>query len=146
MKKILALTSLVILTGCLNHNMQKVSTGMTKQEVIELLGEPNSASAKDDFSCLYFTIHDNAFGRKENNYYFAFSTEGKLVEFGPLPEVQQEHGMVDKHFKGITNTAKTAIDSIGHAVNPEGYSPGEQKDSTQPANSTSPSARSCATF
>ena len=68
---------------------------MTKNEIIGLLGEPESARIENSFSYLYFKIHDHAFGRDKNHYVFAFANN-KLIEFAPLSQEMQDSGPIDK--------------------------------------------------
>jgi outer membrane protein assembly factor BamE (lipoprotein component of BamABCDE complex) len=97
MKKLIITVVVCLIVGCSGPliNLSSVNSGMTKQEVIHLLGAPEGSSFKGDTSYLYFNIHDHAFGRDKNRYVFAFRND-KLVEFAPLPEDQQEMGPIDR--------------------------------------------------
>lgn len=97
MKRVFIVICILCLSGCASSkvNMSSITPGMTKAEVIQVLGEPTSASLQNDFSYLFFNVHDHAFGRDRNDYVFAFSNN-KLVEFAPLPEDRQKMGPIDK--------------------------------------------------
>lgn len=88
------------LVGCATSrvNMASIIPGMLKPDVIQLLGEPESARFKNNLYYLYFSVHDHAFGRDKNNYVFVFE-DNKLIEFAPLPEDQQNLGPIDRALK-----------------------------------------------
>jgi hypothetical protein len=122
MKKIfVAAIALFLLAGCSGPliNMSTINSGMTKQEVTQRLGEPESARIENGFSYLYFKIHDHAFGRDKNHYIFAFKDE-KLVEFAPLPIEYQEEGPIDKALR-MKNQNQLGI-------TPNAYGPGIHMD------------------
>ena len=91
MKPFLILCILVI-AGCMGANAGKINlaaTGMTRQEIVQLMGDPDSAAARDGSDYLFYRVHDHAFGRDKNNYFFQLR-DNRLVAFGPLPPDQQD--------------------------------------------------------
>ncbi len=65
--------------------LANINAGASKQEVIQKLGEPESASMENGFDHLYFNLHDHAFDHDENHYTFTFKDK-KLFEFKHIPE------------------------------------------------------------
>ncbi len=116
-----AAIALSLLSGCSGPliNMRTINAGMTKQEVTQRLGEPESARIENGFSYLYFKIHDHAFGRDKNHYIFSFSGD-KLVEFTPLPIEYQEEGPIDKALR------MKSQNQLG--ITPNAYGPGIHMD------------------
>lgn len=127
MKKIMVVAiALSLLAGCSGPliNLSTINAGMTKQEIILRLGDPESARVQNGFSYLYFKIHDNAFGRDKNHYIFAFKDE-KLVEFAPLPPEYQEEGPIDKALR----LSRPQPVSVGNeTITPDAYGPGIHMD------------------
>ncbi|MBK5273512.1 MAG: hypothetical protein JJE30_00465 [Desulfuromonadales bacterium] len=124
MNKILVATiALSLLVGCSGPliSINTINAGMTKQEVTQRIGEPESARIENGFSYLYFKIHDHAFGRDKNHYIFAFKDE-KLVEFAPLPIEYQEEGPIDKALR----MKRQNQNQLG--ITPNAYGPGIHMD------------------
>lgn len=84
MKRTLVLSLVVslILIGCVTANkMNNVSLGMTKPEVIAVMGNPTSTSAKGDTEYLNYIFTN----RKLNlNHYFVRLINGKVESYGKL--------------------------------------------------------------
>lgn len=128
MKKLIIVIVTYMLAGCSGPiiNLSNVNSGMTKQEIIQLLGYPESARAQNNFTYLYFKIHDHAFGRDKNHYIFAFAND-KLVEFAPLPLEYQEEGPIDKALK-LRNNSNQPVDLGNGIITPNAYGPGIHMD------------------
>ena len=77
----------VILAGCAtSHKMNNVSLGMTKAEVIKVLGTPTSTSANAGMEYLMYDLYtnfNNAFDGLSNNY-FVRIIDGKVEAYGEL--------------------------------------------------------------
>ena len=92
MKWIVMVAVLITMIGCRGTakiNTTHIEAGMTKQEVIEKLGAPDSVGVKDGHNQLYYTIHDHAFDNDKNTYVFVFE-EDKLIEFYPAFNTKTE--------------------------------------------------------
>ena len=75
------LLSVVFLIGCAGSakKMNQLNLGMTKQEVIEAIGEPTSTSAKRNAE--YLNYHLSTGGFYTNTYYVRL-LDGKVDAFG----------------------------------------------------------------
>jgi len=91
MWKIVCLIILTLLIGCnvvpyTAHKMNMLELGMTKQQVVSLLGEPISISSKDDTLYLRYYLHEKLVGSPsrdaEYKYYFVRFVGGKVESFG----------------------------------------------------------------
>jgi outer membrane protein assembly factor BamE (lipoprotein component of BamABCDE complex) len=72
----------MLATGCATANkMNSVSIGMTKQEVIGVLGPPTSTSAKEGLEYLNYLFSDD--GLKDSPY-FVRVINGKVDSYGRL--------------------------------------------------------------
>ena|SRR3989344_8737628 len=80
---------IILMTGCYSmaHKMNSVNIGMTKQEVISVLGSPTSTSAKEGVEYLnyrlYETISDTT-GAGKTTPYFVRIINGKVDSYGRL--------------------------------------------------------------
>jgi len=83
MKRLIWLLALVVVvSGCATASrMNNLKIGMTKQEALEIMGKPESASAKEGVEYLKYTL----FGRNTSisKYYLKFE-EGVLNSFGEV--------------------------------------------------------------
>ena len=81
MKKLLAVALLVLFTlGCASSSrMNNVKIGMDKQQVIQAVGQPTSASAKGDVEYLNYRLYRG--GLMTDDYYVRLK-EGKVNAFG----------------------------------------------------------------
>lgn len=83
--KAFLLISLILLTGCATASkMNRVSVGMTKQEVIRAVGNPNSTSAHGgtEYMAYKFWASDSDyFSNNETNYYVRL-INGKVDSYG----------------------------------------------------------------
>ncbi len=90
MLKYARLAILIMLFGCTTipytaHKMNMIKLGMSKQQVIEILGEPVSTSAKDNITYIRYFLHDKIEGvprEQEYSYYFVRLVDGKVESFG----------------------------------------------------------------
>jgi len=85
MKVMIALFLVMALIGCASPGrLNSVQLGMTKDEVISVMGKPVSISAKDDTQYLTYkfseTGEDAYYGRKTR--YFVRLVNGKVDSFG----------------------------------------------------------------
>ena len=73
--------SVIFLLGCAasSKKMNQLKLGMTKQEVIEAIGEPTSTSAKRNAE--YLNYHLSTGGFYSNTYYVRL-LDGKVEAFG----------------------------------------------------------------
>ncbi|MDY0040208.1 MAG: hypothetical protein RBS57_07825 [Desulforhabdus sp.] len=81
MKKLLVVVLLSLFTlGCASAGkINSVNIGMTKQEAVVIMGEPNSTSAKGDIEYLNYKLSGGLFMR--DDYYIRLK-EGKVDAFG----------------------------------------------------------------
>ncbi len=90
--KFIPVLLLLFLAACApRHNTSDLSAGMTKQEVISMLGKPVSGTMANGNQQLVFFVHDHAYGRDEN-YYSATFKNDRLEGITLLPEDQQDQG------------------------------------------------------
>ena len=75
--------SVAFLFGCAGaHSFQKMNhlkIGMTKQEAIEILGDPNSTSATRDVEYLKYWINTDLFSSGE---YYVRLIDGRVESYG----------------------------------------------------------------
>ena len=78
---ILFFLAVVFLFSCAGSSkkMNLLSLGMTKQQVIETIGEPTSTSAKRNTECLYYRL--TAGGFYSDSYYVRL-LDGKVESYG----------------------------------------------------------------
>jgi hypothetical protein len=75
---VLALT----LAGCATaHKMNRVSLGMTKGEVIDTLGEPDSVHADKGWEALFYRLTDDGWSGLKNEYAVILEG-GKVAKYG----------------------------------------------------------------
>lgn len=79
------------LLGCATGpKLSRLSVGMTKAEVISILGSPNSTSADADSEVLTYgqdTFWDWA-GLRDGTVYLTVFKNGKLVQYGRASEIR----------------------------------------------------------
>jgi len=101
MKIFLMIFTMAMLSGCAGTPRPMttdLSSGMTRQEVIQAFGQPINATITDGTDYLVYQIHDHAYGR-DKNYYAVGFRDGRLVSVEQLPEDQQEMGPIDRALK-----------------------------------------------
>ena len=94
MKNCVLALSIFLLVGCATSstNLNKVSVGMTKAEVIKIMGEPESTRANQAAEYLVYTLHDNTglvavqgvgmYPVPVNNQYFVKLVGGHVESYG----------------------------------------------------------------
>jgi len=88
MKYILLLTISLIASGCYtgigqhSSKFNKVSLGMSKGEVIDAIGKPQSTSAKDGVEYLTYNVYEVVFGQYVP--YFVRIKNGKVESYGKI--------------------------------------------------------------
>ena len=77
------LTSTALLTGCASsQGMNNIHVGMTKQEVIQVLGSPQSVSAQGDKEILKYNLFAGATAIAWQQDYYVGLVQGRVVAFG----------------------------------------------------------------
>jgi hypothetical protein len=73
--------SVIFFLGCAGSSkkMNKLKIGMTKQEVIEAIGQPNSSSAIRNVESLRYRLNPGGFSPNE---YYVKLLDGKVVTYG----------------------------------------------------------------
>ena len=73
--------SVIFLLGCAasSKKMNQLNLGMTKQEVIEAIGQPNSSSAIQNQEYLRYRLNPGEFSPNE---YYVKLLDGKVVAYG----------------------------------------------------------------
>lgn len=98
MKKLILFAAVVLLSGCAGTprpTTTDLSSGMTRQEVLQKFGKPVNATMSNGTDYLIYKIRDHAYGRDDNAYSLGFQ-DNRLVSVAPLPEDQQEMGPIDR--------------------------------------------------
>ena len=89
MKQILFICFCVLLCSCCNVNVNKMnylSTGMSKQEVIQIMGAPESSAAMNNETAFGYKLCYGSFGfRCFYAEYFVLFTDEKVTAYGKLP-------------------------------------------------------------
>ncbi len=90
MKRLLALISLcAALLGCAGtpfswESARQVKLGMTTKQVVEIMGQPTTASWRDNNTQVYVWVDSNAFtGMKTFSVHF---TDRKATSVPPIPD------------------------------------------------------------
>lgn len=75
---------LVLLSGCGTSakKLNEVSTGMTKSEVIQILGSPESVRAKNGQEILIYTLSNSWNSPVWNEKYYVHLQNGRVVSYG----------------------------------------------------------------
>jgi hypothetical protein len=82
----LALTSCSTTVG---ERMNHITVGMTKPEVIRIMGRPESSAADSDIEILHFA---QDMGWYRFNYYFVKIVKGKVESYGPESKESRDRG------------------------------------------------------
>lgn len=78
-----ALLTTALLVGCsTSQKMSDVQVGMTKQEVIKVVGTPVSASAQGGTELLRFTLSNGFTGNPWYQNYYVRLINGKVESYG----------------------------------------------------------------
>lgn len=98
MKRLILFAAVVLLSGCAGTpraTTTDLSSGMTRQEVLQKFGKPVNVTMSDGTDYMIYKIHDHAYGRDDNAYALGFK-DNRLVSVAPLPDDQQEMGPIDR--------------------------------------------------
>lgn len=87
MTKAFTIVSLLLLTACAtSQKVNSISVGMTKAQVIEIMGQPDSSSAEAGVESLNYALYESAgerrFGRTKP--YYVRLSGGKVEAYGRL--------------------------------------------------------------
>ncbi len=87
MRLLISLLCFVALVGCATAGkMSNMQIGMTKDEIIEIMGHPTSISAKDNTEYLNYELYDKSYSVVTGTYsstpYFVRLINGKVDAFG----------------------------------------------------------------
>lgn len=101
MKKLVVLTGLLFLVGCVGtaYKMNNLNLGMSKQEVIQVLGPPLSSSAIGNTEYLNYKLYidgDHAFMNLPTDY-FVRIINGRVESYGKMGDFDSTRGT---EFKG----------------------------------------------
>src|SRR5437879_2398144 len=102
MKSRLAIFTVVVLAGCTtgSSNMNRVSIGMTKAEVVRVLGQPESTSGSQGSEYMIYTLRDRLDGRpfvdlmphEVLGHYYVRLTGGRVDAYGSTGEPEMSQG------------------------------------------------------
>ncbi len=83
-KKLIVTTTLALLVGCSTSakKLAQVSPGMTKAQVISVLGSPESVSGQDDTEFFIYTLSNSWNSPLWNEKYYVRFVNGKVVRYG----------------------------------------------------------------
>jgi outer membrane protein assembly factor BamE (lipoprotein component of BamABCDE complex) len=79
---------LMIVAGCTmpRQKMAEVQVGMTRPQVVAILGEPDSAEARDGQTALIYSFWRDFWSRRpgdySDRYYVRFDRDGRVDAFG----------------------------------------------------------------
>lgn len=89
MAKYLAVALLLCVVGCgpmPRERMKDIEVGMTRPQVIAILGEPDSAEARDGRTALIYSFWRDFWSRRpgdySDRYYVRFDQSGRVDAFG----------------------------------------------------------------
>ena len=96
LKTILIPLIAVTLIGCAtSQNMNKISLGMSKPEVVRALGEPGSTSANQSVEYLIYVFDEEGTGWSTR--YFVKLTDGHVVSYGRVGDFDSTKPFESKH-------------------------------------------------
>lgn len=84
-----ALIMVLCLSACAppRSRMNELNPGMTKAEVVNILGEPDSSRLRRGQECYVFSLWRDFWNRRPGNYsdrYFTCFIDGRLTEYGRI--------------------------------------------------------------
>lgn len=127
MEKLLVFAAVVFLSGCAGTprpTTTDLSSGMTRQEVLQKYGQPVNATMSNGTDYLIYKFNDHAYGRDDNSYALGFQNN-RLVSVAPLPEDQQEMGPIDRVLRSRRHSVNYGNSYI---ETPDAYGPGVHMD------------------
>lgn len=80
-----AVVASVVLSGCASTSatrLTSVSVGMTKAQVVSILGNPESVSGNGRQEVLYYTLGNSFFNSEWNSTYAVQFVDGRVVGYG----------------------------------------------------------------
>jgi hypothetical protein len=78
-----ALTATCLLVGCSSaQGLNAIHVGMTKQEVISVLGSPTSSSAQGGAEILGYNLYSGFFSPVWYQNYYVQLVQGEVVSYG----------------------------------------------------------------
>lgn len=103
MRKILALLLCLGLCGCVTAaKMNRLRCGMNKDEVIKVMGNPNSAKASEGVECLEYYLSNSMMG--DTGTYWVMLKDGKVIQYGragdfgsSIPQDRREYNIKIKN-------------------------------------------------
>lgn len=105
MKRLITLYIAGVLIGCVGvsmHKINKINLGMTKQEVIAVMGQPISTSAQGDTEYLRYRLFEPA--TAWSFIYFVRLIDGKVESYGQVGDfdstkLPESKSTIDLHIK-----------------------------------------------
>lgn len=108
MKTLFMVFSLLILTGCATTSQKTnlLSVGMTKQEVVQIMGTPKSTSAQNNTEFLLYDEYENQtqIYLDEPSEYFIKISNGKVVSYGRMGDfdsTKPDEQKIDLNINGL---------------------------------------------
>jgi len=83
-KNAIAAVSAVLLVACSTsaNRLAEISPGMTKTQVIEILGSPESVSGQGAGEAFIYTLSNSWNSPVWNEKYYVYFTNGRVVRYG----------------------------------------------------------------
>jgi len=82
LKNVIIIATFILSIGCATaSNLNRLNVGMTKQQVINVLGDPESASAKEGVEYFRYCLPMNRMGGWKD-WYFVRLENNKVVAYG----------------------------------------------------------------
>ncbi|MBI4991434.1 hypothetical protein HZB96_05065 [Candidatus Gottesmanbacteria bacterium] len=100
MKKLIYIFIMALLiAGCATAaKMNRLSVGMSKDEVIKVMGNPNSQKASEGVECLEYYLSNSMMG--DTGTYWVMMKDGKVIQYGragdfgtALPQDRREYNI-----------------------------------------------------
>jgi len=78
-----ALTAIFLLTGCSSsQGLNSIQVGMTKQDVIQVLGSPSSVRAQSGTEVLIYNLYGGITANPWYQDYYVQLAQGRVVAYG----------------------------------------------------------------
>lgn len=122
---ILTVLCALLVTGCVDRiTTADLTAGMTRQEVVQLMGKPASTTMLNGEQQLIYQVQDQAFDREKNFYSIGFKND-RLTNIILLPEDQQEMGLIDR---ALRSRRLRSNNGGSYIQTPNAYGPGIHMD------------------